>query len=330
MPSSKVATAAAQFRMCVVTDDSSRISVEAEVPSARNNNLVAESDLSVAAAAIHNYFEQRQQHLTTNEEQQQENNNNSSNNEPPKKQLLIRQQQQLYQDCDRSLTDHLERLVQPVSDEAFHAYLARYKDDWIASVEEELLVQQQQLTQTTPSVDAPDDDDDDEALMDHNALLRVQELRQQVREQAAAIVTLRNATLERSVALAERQLQLLWQKNTVKSSSSCTTDQDGNLALREDYRTEVQQMKEAVESMHTVLQETGTQLPTKLRRFHTTLHEIEQALQQQQTRPLSQIEKAIYHREQPQYTTTSSNDDYDLAREGEPVEQLLANLLGLD
>ena len=315
------------------------------VPAARNNNLVAESDLRVAVAAVTNYFEQRSmihhQDVIIN------------NNDDLQQHQQQQQQQRLYQDCARSLTCKLEQVVQPVADEAFHTYVARHRDDWMASADD-WIASSSSMNEDTADGTAQQEaeqheqhheqqhDDDDECLLDQAALARVRELRNRVRAQAAVIAAVRTATLQRSVAVVERTWQnrgLLLNSGSRSSSTTTTTlaatsqeqspNNDSIQLLVQDYKAEMLQMKSAVESMHAALQETGTRVPPQLRRFQTTIHDIEQAMMQQQqqnmSQPLSQIEQAIYNRDHSNY-----GDEEDVLEGPMAPEQRLANLLCSD
>ena len=93
-------------------------------------------------------------------------------------------------------------------------------------------------------------------------------------------------------------------------------------------------MKASMQSMGDVLQETGTALPAKLQSFQSTLQEIETSLNKQQDQPLSQIEQAIYHRENVAANTneTVGQEEEDTTEEFQklPPAQRLANLLCRD
>ena len=165
---------------------SSSSNTTATVPGARHNNLIAESDLTVALAALQNHLQAKAEGATSVTEQQ------------------------LLQDCARSLSAKLTQTVQPLDDEAFHVYLARYKDDMLtcptdgaAATNKKAAADsaKQNATETTVMFE-------EEELVDQAAVAHVQELREQVRAQAATIQTLRASVLDRSVAVAERQLKL--------------------------------------------------------------------------------------------------------------------------
>jgi len=278
------------------------------VPAARNNNLIAESDLSVALQALHDYFERAAAAATDDV------------------------QQQLLRDCAQSLTTKLQQVVQPVSDEAFHVYLSRYKDDMGTPPEE----QNDETPKASSTATTPPDDlwFEEEELLDAAAVANVHELRQSVRTQANAIQELRAATLDRSVAVAERQLKLwsIIDKNTNNDPQPDGTSNNNGTgvtaALVEQYQAEMLDMKASVESMEQVLQETGTAVPAKLQRFQSTLTEIEQSLKKQQSQPLSQIEQAIYHREN--VPNGNNNNDSTEELQKMPPAQRLANLLCRD
>jgi len=297
--------------------------MSSDVPSACNNNIVAESDLGAALDALRDYFDQRIAATKQDE--------NSNDKQEKEQGSVLVVQQQLVRDCAQSLSKRLAEVVQPVSDDAFHAYLARYKDDLMLLGITSPPGEQDANDPTTTNNTTPLNDDDnllpqpeEEELMDQEALKRVREMRQQVRTHAAAIQARRAATLDRSVAVAERQLKLLCLKTTTTETNN-QQQENINIPL-ENYKVQMHDMQASLESMQTVLQEMGTAVPSKLLKFQSMLQEIEQALHQQQSQPLSQIEQAIYLRHR------AENDNGQDTAELEQLEpaQRLANLLCRD
>jgi len=288
---------------------SSSSNTTATVPGARHNNLIAESDLTVALAAL-------QQHLQAKAEG-----------------AASVTEQQLLQDCARSLSAKLAQTVQPLDDEAFHVYLARYKDDMLTCPTDDGAAAPGD--KAVASANATDDTVmfEEEELVDQAAAARVQELREQVRAQAATIQTLRASVLDRSVAVAERQLKLWMGGGTDPPRPENSKDSNSD-AILEEYKSELEDMKASMQSMSDVLQETGTALPAKLQSFQSTLQEIETSLNKQQDQPLSQIEQAIYHRENvaANANETVGQEEEDTTEEFQklPPAQRLANLLCRD
>jgi len=267
----------------------------ATISAARNNNLVAESDLQAAVAALKEKLERKA----------------DATDDAVQRKLLV--------DCSNSLSYTILSAVQPVSDEAFHVYLSQYKDDKLTppSDESESLVEPESPTLPT------DFEFEEEELMDQQAEQRVQELRNQVRAKAAKIQSLRASTLDRAVAVAERQVKLwIGPANTVASNGSNKVD---TAALLEQHRTAVDDMKTSLAKMTEALEETGTSLPQKLQSFQATLNEIQSSLEKNPERPSSQIEKAIYSREEQ-----NSEEDTTAEIQQLPPAEQLANLLCRD
>ena len=72
------------------------------IPRPRDNNFVAESDLQAGIEALKNKLSEKI----------------AASSDPVLRQLLA--------DCSLSLTANIQQLVQPVADDAFHIYLARF------------------------------------------------------------------------------------------------------------------------------------------------------------------------------------------------------------
>lgn len=341
-----------------------------DVPAARNNNLIAESDLSAAQAALRDYFDQKIKAAKVDEQkaadqqqqqqQQQPNQQGSSNSSNSANAAVVRQQ--LLRDCAQSLSKRLSEIVQPVADEAFHAYLARYKDDLteLPSLgsgddgggenskndndknEPTNITTNQNTTIDDDDLPPPQEEEDEEALIDREALRRCEEMRQQVRAQAAAIGARRAAALDRSVAVAERQLKMLCWKTTTEKDGGGNNQQENNnnnnnngeMIALEAYKAQMHDMQASLESMRTTLQEVGTAVPPKLSQFQSTLREIERALDRQHRpdRPLSQIEQAIRLRHRHHHHAGEENGGGNATAELEQLEpaQRLANLLCRD
>lgn len=265
---------------------------EDQIPSARNNNLVAESDFHAAVSAL------------------RQNLNHTSTSDPVLRRLLT--------DCSNSLERNIQQIVQPISDEAYHVYLSRYKDNILSCPSFEAFDKTEVPGPIEANVIEDEIEFEEEDLLDHVAVARVQELRQQVREQAAKMVQLRNDTLQRAVTLTERQVQL-WEKQNRQASKSFSGSHN---VLLEQNKTALEDMKASFSKLHQTLQETGTMLPSQLQLFQSSLQEIECSLKQQP----SQVDQAIFSRED---ADDRSADDVPMAEEFHVLdpEQKLAHLL---
>lgn len=294
--------------------------MKSTIPSTRNNNIVAESDLKAAIAAL----------------QDKLNAKIAASDDPVQRQLLT--------DCSNSLTAKIHQSVQPVADDAFHVYLSRYKDDKITcpsdddeTVKAVVAVPSSAAASTTTQIF----EFEEEELIDQAAAAHVKELREEARTQAVIIQSLRATTLNRAVAIAERQVKL-WllsdagqqqQSNGGDENKSKTMKLDAStMLLLEKHKASVEDMKSSLNIMQTALQEAGTVLPAKLQSFQATLQEIEASLNKQGG--CSQIEKAIYSREKQVAPMQSDDDDDDTTttmdlRQLAP-DQRLANLLCRD
>jgi hypothetical protein len=268
------------------------------IPSARNNNLVAESDYRAALTALREKL------------------HSSPSSDPVVRRLLT--------DCSNSLERNIQKIVQPISDEAYHLYLSRFKDSIPTFPSSELVdAAATEGTITNVIEDIEEECFEEEDLLDQVAVARVQELRQQVREQAARMVQLRCETVRRAVTLTERQVQL-WEKQQLTAATPFH-DNDAVAALLEPNKAALEDMKTSFSNLHQTLQETGSVIPSQLQLFQSTLQDIELSLQNQQQKQLSQIEQAIFSRDDV-LSTTEDTPMEEECRALDP-EQQLAHLL---
>lgn len=226
--------------------------------SARNNTLVAESDLQAALQSL------REQDLSA-----------TSNDT-----LLL-----LRQECSVSLQRHLQRVVQPVSDEAFHVYVR----DCIG-VDDDDAGNDSDEEQTSMDMINDDYDFDEEDLLDVEYLQKVQALRQQVRERAQQVQTLQSSVVEQSVQLATRQVNLL----VTDRPQTQSVDEDKIVAVFSN-ESLLSQMDDSLQTMTTALNAASTQVPSKLQSLQETLTVIQK--QQQRKEMRSSTEQAIVRRD---------------------------------
>jgi hypothetical protein len=296
----------------VIENNCTTVSSESTgIPSSRNNNLVAESDYHAAVAALRDKLDTKV----------------SANSDPVFRKLLS--------DCSNSLTVKIQKIVQPVSDEAFHVYLTRYKDDRLScpSENEYIASGKEEQTEDATALSATSVEFDEEELIDQVAVARVQELRQQVREQASTVLKLRAETLRRAVSLTERQVHL-WEnqaRSLKKTKSSEGLEGSDAASLLEQHKAAVQDTKQSLYSLHQSIQDTGSILPNKLQSFQATLRDIESSLNKQQNGSISQIEKAIYSRDykeqQSQYNDDATETEDKMDFQVLDPEEKLAYLL---
>jgi hypothetical protein len=317
--------------------------VVSSIPSARNNNLVSESDYYAAITALQQKIKEKGPSTVIN-------NHDSS--------LII--QQQLYNDCSNSLCEQIQKIVQPISDEAFHTYLSQYNDNYSACIPPNKY--------TTRSNDASSSSCDNPAIVpvddvtftedelrDHVAMKRVQELRQQVRDKVQRLLQLRQSTIQRAISITERQVAVL----SLRSSSSSNRNHSQNdmesddhekvtsEKLLEQHQNALLQMKESFmnlyESIHSNNSSTSSSsnlvLPTQLKNeYQNTIHVIEQGLMPPSLvstgHRASQIEQAIhrrdyYHVNEPDVVMKECNHDDDdtVEEQKHDPEQTLFNLL---
>lgn len=289
------------------------------IPSARNNNLVAESDYYAAMAAL----QQKIKAPPSTFEHYDDHN------------LAI----QLYSDCSNSLCNQIQKIVQPISDEAFHTYLSRFNDKYTAAPPSTDHDAGRSDTRTAVA----DVQFTDDELMDHVAMKRVRELRQQVRDQAQRLQQVRQSTLQRAISITERQVEVL----LLRSSSSNHQDDsnsDGQVTittekLLEHHQSALLQMKESFLNLYESIQSNNNSvLPTQLKNeYQNTIQVIEQGLMHQPlsspNHHLSQIEQAIYRRDYGMNNNNNINEqdivmnDHNNEEQKHDPEQTLYNLL---
>jgi hypothetical protein len=248
-----------------------------EVAAARNNNLVAESDLDAALHAVDRHLH---------------------NHGRVGKGTLDETTRLALQ---ASLHAHIQRIVQPVTDEAFHLYVHRNT----LAVDQDTTTTVTGTTDTTCSTATGTTIDTttrtiprhdpygfaESELLDVEALERVQALRTQVRDEAARIHALQTSVLERAAQLASRQTQL---QHCVPLAVSNHAFADTNQDERVD---KIRVMQQALTTMQQALQQTQQALPTHHTSLQTTITAIELDMDKQNRHGLSQTELAITQRE---------------------------------
>ena len=293
------------------------------IPSARNNNLVAESDYVAAMTAL-----QQKIKATTPPPSKFEHSDDDDNR------AVI---QLLFSDCSNSLCHQIQKIVQPISDEAFHTYVSRYNDQSTATTGNDASCERD--TARTAVEDLPFSDDE---LMDHVAVKRVRELRQQVRDQAQRLQQVRQSTLQRAIAITERQVAVLLLRSSSSSSNHADdSNSDGQVTittekLLEHHQSALLQMKESFLNLYESIQSNNSSvLPVQLKNeYQNTIQVIEQGLTHQplssSNHHLSQIEQAIYRRD---YGMDNNNEqdivmnDLNNEEQKHDPEQMLYNLL---
>lgn len=184
------------------------------------NNLVAESDLQVALAAIRNTIEQ--------------------DATVPK---------ELAQSLQESLLANIQRVVQPVTDDAFEQYVSRFETN--------------------------ENEDPDSSLVDQVAVDRLKELREQVRQEAARVQKLQQAAMETP--------QLQQTKLTVPTPAKPVIDTSSSQKQLEEMQQALQDMQVALKSTQTAIPKELTLLQQSMQAMESdlgrSLSQTEQALQ---------------------------------------------------
>lgn len=253
--------------------------------NAPRNSLVAESDLKGALKGIENCLDE----WRNIEKQPKDEENPISEETRSTLNSLLSQ-------AKESLTNHMERLLEPISDEEYHKYLHRY--DVIEEVEEEM---------DEESEDEPisDDEYDQEELLDKEVLQRARVLRQQVREASERVNKLRRSVTDRAVSVAQREAALLVGPPPLGENKPYNVD-----AMTEQLQQpfsgkkseKLIEMEESLKNLMSCLKEMEVKVPDALETLQQTMDTIQLALEQGTS--LSQTERAIRSRsnEGPTFT----------------------------
>lgn len=179
---------------------------------ARNNTFVAESDLEAATRAIDLCFEKELSSLQ---------NALSDDEEAGRIQVA------LLTDCRDSLLSHVERVVEPVSDEAFYQFI----NDGDTKDSLKSLLKRQDLCKLGPVHEDHLGDFDVEELVDQQASQRARDLRKSARDEVQHLRDLRIAVIDRATSLAKRQVDVLTkhQQNIIPQSAK----HSNNIQLQE-------------------------------------------------------------------------------------------------
>jgi len=284
----------------------------------RSNTLVAESDLHALLEAM----DERMEELLTKV-------SSSTNN--PLDPAAERQREYLLQ-CRDSLRQNIGRIVEPISDEAFHMYRVQASKN---NNESSLPIinasihangndeKVESVVEHDEKEEENDDDDDDyewdeEDLLDPQALQRVRELRQEARTQAAHVQAIRNEVVQKALDLAERQVQLLRRRQAPKigprvealSTASAEGDTNGSnenedsvpqrSAAYVQVSNKVSEMHRTLSQLSSSLEKQAKEIPQTLICLQETVSVVEESLsrRQQPTLSLSQTEQAILRREE--------------------------------
>jgi hypothetical protein len=282
-PPTTDALLALQFKLASNTSPSTTMTNETatctDSRTGTGNNLVAKSDVNAAILALQHSVDEKIA---------------ASDDDSALRQVLT--------DYSNSMTRKIKKCMQPISDEEFDIYVSRFRDDQISCPFES------GSETTAMSADATDmvkrdnmaavkDEFDEEELIDQAAAIRVRELRREVRDRVAAIQALRETTLEQAMAWVERHIQQCSSKLPTTGLSLPDTTTAVDALVVSEHASAVEEMQTSLISLQQALQETESELPSKLRGFQDTVQTIQCSLESQSNGTLSQIEQAIYNRD---------------------------------
>lgn len=218
----------------------------------RNNTLVAESDLAMAIEAIN-------ERLSLALKSHQDEN-----------------QCQILRECASSLRSNINRLVQPLTDEAFHTFVSSSYNDKApgASVFEKVY--------------------EENEIVDEEALKKVQELRRTAREHASQIHSLRQSVLQDAVELAEQQVNQLVSNSSQEAQRVVKLDTNSGEAV-EKATSRLEEMTTTMMQLQTALEKASKELPQELSSLSETVQAVEEKMASEQ-QPLPKTEAAIRSR----------------------------------
>lgn len=252
------------------TNDSSAETASQSLTGKRNNNLVAESDLNAAIAAIQS-------------RQSAENNNTDDDS--------------FLRECRNSLCQNIRRIVQSQTDEAFHTFLyemtKQTENDGSSNNNKNI---------TTSQENFPEYDFDESELLETAALKRVHELRESVRQEANKIQHKRQMVLEKAAHAAQQQMKTieLQQKKTVH------LDNTKLLQASQQSQNAMQQLQSVLNNLENSLKTVRSTMPESIANLEGTIHSIQNTVGKKE---LSQTEKAIIAASSPSDGHNDENMD---------------------
>ena len=269
------------------------------ISSGRNNTLVAESDLQAAMQGLEERLKRSISKYDDGDAVPSDNQNT----------------RRLLQECGNSLKRNIERIVQPVTDEAFHVYVKRNDDN-----DKDDGTKTEDAGDSYETTNEEEEEYDEEDLLDPEAVQRVKELRQKIRAQAASVQKVRQEVLEQAVTIGQRQVHLWLGKYGDSSKAQAEIEVAALDTTRS--RKQVDEMHESVANMVTALHEIGKEIPDKLSSLQETVAAIEKSLSRKEEGTLSQTERAILSRDED-VAMGLMNEVSDIS-----PEKRLANFLG--
>lgn len=203
---------------------------------ARNNTFVAESDLEAATRAIDLCFEKeltKAQGLNHDADQ-------------------IRVE--LLTNCRNSLISHIERVVQPVSDDAFYQFLNKQDtEDSLKSLSRK----REDSCQFEHEEKDGLGDFDTEDLIDQQASQRARELRKSARDEAQHLRDLRIAVIDRATSLAKRQVDVLTKSQQKNNNPRNGKDPDTLQRVSDEASARLNDIRDNVNMLCESLQKQG-------------------------------------------------------------------------
>jgi hypothetical protein len=260
--------------------------------NAPRNSLVAELDLKGALKGIEDSFEKWK-----NVHQKDEENDPMNNNDSTLDSLL--------NNASESLKNHMERLVQPITDEVYHKHLHRFD---IPEQEEE---EEEEMDEESEEEIISDDEYDQEELLDIQVLERARVLRQQVREASERVDQLRSFVTDRAVSVAQREAALLvGSRETNNNNNNCynkpyNTNATAKQLQHSKTSDKLVEMETSLKNLNSSLKEISSKVPDTMETLQETMETIQLALSQGTS--LSQTERAIRSRSNEGPTSTKNN-----------------------
>ncbi len=254
----------------------------------RNNNIVAESDLEAALKGIRDCFAEYHQQQRDDE------------NDDPQQLANVSKKvkQKLMTSIQESFCKNLERAVQPVSDNAYHVFLHRNQntEDGFTNVGAASAVSPDQVNHYNFM---ETEEYDEESLLDQPALEMGRDLRIQVRRSAQHVSALRKSILDRTVALAHRQIQLWRAEQHLEIGQEEDNGNDLMQVVDSEFTftTRQEQLREMEQSLRTLIQSlqqaTTEELPNKMEKLQDAIETVENGIVENDKNRLFQTETEL-------------------------------------
>lgn len=334
------------------------------------NNIVAESELQSALKGIENRLGEIQSangwnKIKNNEsataastgdntnvdttDPNKENGNDAGveNNANDEQNLVMNAETQaslneLLSQAEQSLPEHIRRIVQPVSDEEFHAHVRRNQTDQDDDGDDD--IDDASMSDSSEEEESDEEVYDEDELIDHAAVVRARQLRSQVRETADRVQKLRDSATNRAISLARQEVEL---EVTKVGDQSTATEKFDPSEFEAKFHTalldpttattknlKLQEMEKTLQALYSALEGMDIALPESMETLQETIETIEKSIRKDaEGQIMSQTERAIISRDNEGNSSSgggvlSQIEDTQEEKKEIPAEKRLASFLG--